>query len=137
MKLTVGAPHEHVETRAAPDAVDRAATAWRACDLLPLDPTLAVPVAIPDLAVFVDGEDFGLGGLAPRRSGGSGAERAAEGQPVRPCYLMSPCFFSHAAATALLSALSTATCLFMSFSSPCVSFALIEFRRRLIVPSSF
>src|SRR5256885_1803505 len=99
-------------------------------------PGLSIPVAIPDLAVVVYGEDLGLSGVAQRRGGGSGAGRAAERGPVRR-YLMRPCFLSHAVATALLSALSTATCLFMSLSSACVSLALIELSSLVMVPSSF
>ena len=114
----------------------RGLSAERAAEGLPLVPALAVPVPVPDLAVSVDGEDLGLAGLAPRRGGRSALERAAERGPVSR-YLMRPCFLSQAAATALLSALSTDTCLFMSFSSACESFALIEFRSLLIVPSSF
>src|SRR5437773_12201713 len=93
-------------------------------------------VGAPDLAILVKSEDLGLAGRAPRRGGGPGGERAAERGPVRG-YLMRPCFFSHAAATALLSALSTATCLFMSFSSAWASFPLIEScsRRRGPAPS--
>ena len=88
------------------------------------------------LKLYVNREDLDFAPVTPKRGGGSRTERAAEGCPAGR-YLISCCFFSHAAATTLLSALSTATCLFMSFSSAWVSFALIEFRRRLIVPSSF
>src|SRR5207237_9186736 len=69
----------------------------------------------------------------PRRRLQNGARR--RGGPAGR-YLISCCFFSHAAATTLLSALSTATCLFMSFSSAWVSFALLELSSRASVPSS-
>src|SRR5438132_274110 len=131
---SVGPDREHV------DAVGIARRGGRltrehATEGFPHVPGLSVPVAVPDLAVVVYREDLGLACRAPRRGGGSGAERAAERGPVRG-YLMRPCFLSHAAATTLLSALSTATCLFMSFSSAWVSFELIESSSRASVPSS-
>src|SRR5438105_9315037 len=131
----VGADREHVDAVGVPRSGGRVSRE-RAAEGLPRVPGRSVPVAVPDLAVLVKSEDLGLAGRTPRCGGGSGAERAAEWGPVR-AYLMRPCFLSHAVATALLSALSTATCLFMSFSSAWLSFALIEFRRRLSVPSSF
>src|SRR2546430_10750651 len=111
----VGADREHVDTIGVPRRGGRV-TRERAAERLPRMPRLSVPVAVPDLAILVKTEDLGLAGRAPRRGGGSATERAAQRGPGRG-YLMRPCFFSHAAATALLSALSTATCLFMSFSS--------------------
>src|SRR6184192_745717 len=130
----VGADREHVDPVGVPRRGGRVSRE-RAAECLPRMPGLSVPVAIPDLAVLVKSEDLGLAGRAPRRGGDSGTERAAEWGPVRG-YLMRPCFLSHAAATALLSALSTATCLFMSFSSAWVSFAPIESSSRASVPSS-
>src|SRR5438132_491160 len=131
----VGADREHVDPVGIPRRGGRVSRE-RAAERLPRMPGLSVPVAVPDLAVLVKSEDLGLAGRAPRHGGDSGTERAAERGPVRG-YLMRPCFFSHAAATALLSALSTATCLFMSFSSAWLSFALTEFRSFVRVPSSF
>src|SRR5438477_1344512 len=131
----VGPDREHIDAIGVPRRGGRMAHE-RAAERFPRVPGLSVPVAVPDLAVLVKSEHLGLAGGAPRHGGGSGAERAAERLPARG-YLISPCFFSHAAATTLLSALSTATCLFMSFSSAWLSFALIEFRSRFSVPSSF
>ena len=73
----VGADREHV------DAVRIARGGGRlpgecATEGFPAVPARAVPVAIPDLAVLVDGEDLGLAGVTPRRGGASGAERAAQ-----------------------------------------------------------
>src|SRR5439155_20818857 len=107
----------------------------RSAEGFPFVPARPVPVAVPQRAVVVEREDLRLP-ATPRRGGCPRAERSAEGSPAHR-YLMRPCFFSQAAATSLLSFLSTATCLFMSFSSLCESFALIEFSRRLSVPSSF
>src|SRR5207244_6168865 len=130
----VGADLVHVDPVGVPRRGGRVSRE-RAAERLPRVPRLSVPVAVPDLAVLLKSEDLGLAGCAPRRGGSSGAERAAERSPVRR-YLMRPCFLSHAAATALLSALSTATCLFMSLSSLWLSLALIESSSRASVPSS-
>src|SRR5256712_2494810 len=131
---SVRADREHVDPVGVPRRGGRVSREG-AAERLPRVPGLSVPVAVPDLAVLLKSEDLGLAGCAPRRGGSSGAERAAERSPVRR-YLMRPCFLSHAAATALLSALSTATCLFMSLSSLLLILALIESSSRASVPSS-
>src|SRR5207244_3399103 len=76
--------------------------AKRTAERLPLVPARAVPVAVPEVAVTMQREYLGLS-VAPGRGGGSRSKRAAERLPARPCYLISPCFFNHAAATSLLS----------------------------------
>src|SRR5205814_1515597 len=124
-------PHDHLA-----GCADLRRTAHRnsTCGLVALD-AICVWWAGGRLAVVLDREDLNFAYGTPKRGGGSRTERAAEGCPAGR-YLISCCFFSHAAATTLLSALSTATCLFMSFSSAWVSFALIESSSRASVPSS-
>src|SRR5207253_7273680 len=106
-----------------------------AAQRFPIVPRGSVPVAVTKLTVVVDGEEFALSAITPRRDGSARDERAAERDPVS--YLMRPCFLSQSRATSFGSFLSTATSLFMPFSSSCESFALMLLSSFLIVPSSF